>query len=423
MGEDYLSVTVFGIAAVIAIRRYGLISPFSLSLLGFLAVCAVYALNTLDIDLVGLERSGFASLSERSTRMVLLTATLLLFCILVPIKEQQCSSKNAFLAPSWIYFGILFVCAGEAAAVAVKNGGIPPLLTGAGSEDSYGAFQIPLLSPLTYGIGRLGSVLIGVEILYTKGTLRDYLEQRRLPMGIVILSLLANASIGLRSLFVLPILNILFIIVLKFKVRRSATLVAVLVGIVFVVVGNIRAGELRLGDSQDFLSVVTGHKVVDDFLKWIVLYTAPNLANLSQVVDNYPYVGNGLVTLFQVIPQVGIGQPEWLPPTAIEYLSENSLLPYRGYTLRTALADYYPDFGVVGSGIAVAGLFLTFRFVQAKAMDSIRAAVFFATFGSSVAYLPLKDQFLGMPMIIPAIFALVICQNNGYWRPSQENNG
>jgi hypothetical protein len=175
------------------------------------------------------------------------------------------------------------------------------------------------------------------------------------------------------------------------------------------------AGNVRLGGSGISASPLS-HLVTEELgeswlggvLPGAVLYLAPNLSNLDVMLENGPRPAGGLIIVSQMLPGGLVELFGEEPPSAITYLKERELLPFRGMTFRTIFADLAADFGPYGA--VLAGMFLFGLSVVAhnRARRSGHWLKLYLAFLPGLVMFPLLNQYTGLPTLLPVLLLVTL---------------
>lgn len=398
-------------AACLMARRSGLGSPFSLAAGGMAIACLAYLINPIQADELGLQRSSYLGLSARTAQFILMAAGLMLVVAfkVKPLEAAPRSLVKHIQLPLGLYLLCAVIALFEASLISWRNGGVPPILSMGDYGRRYAAYQIPLLSPFAYGIGRLCALALGLELATAEGGIKSHFERNRLKYLIVGLTLAANSMIGLRSNFILPAINI----GCAYMAFRRLSTRFFIIGFIslflaFISLGNLRIKDLSLATNDQALKFPSGITWLDNVQLWVGLYTAPNLPNLGQAIDIPSQPQGGRVLISQIVPDSILRRIMDPPTTTIDFLQRRRLLPFRGYTFRTIYADLLADFGYFGALIAGTIVLIAMVLAWNYRARSIFALMCFINFSSSLIFFPLKEQFTGMPTLLPMVFGLVI---------------
>jgi hypothetical protein len=298
-----------------------------------------------------------------------------------------------------------------------KVGGFPLLIMGqsftAGTGTTYGDYFTSLFM---YGMGicRVPAIMLAVDFVGSGQRFQDHLKAHAPWYGATLLTSAIMVLGGQRNCLFWPFVcwGGAYLVV---KAGSSRSVAPLLFSGLFLTWSFSFVGSLRFGSDANASSALFSyyHSDIPDnaltrSLIWAPTYLGPSLYNLNAALLSPYEPSMGRTLAAKTIPDA------WLPDSfaeteyIIEYLQTEDLMPMFGQTFRTAMADFYGEFGIPGA-ILVPGLLL---WLSARAYRNARTSVrwcylYIATL-PGVVMMPFIDFFTGSTNLIPLVSTLFI---------------
>lgn len=296
----------------------------------------------------------------------------------------------------------------------VRNGGALPLTLlsnsfAQGRGATYDEFLIPFLTPLTWGACRLMAVLLCMDLLLRRETLLTHVSRYPVEYALTMLAHIATLGAAMRNVVIWPVA--IFILglarkqVLSPRHKFAIAIVAVVTTLAFVIIGNFRVGGSFILDSpfSRLMSIQIKNPLAETVMAWITCYAGTVYPNLNAMIAAPPDPGHGIMLLRQIVPDSLLQLFITPPPTGIEYLSSEDLLPYFGLTFRTIFTDLYADFGYWGSLLAGTGIYAgSIWAFNRSSTNPVWLAVYLCVVPGILMF-PLMNFYLGVSALTPVI--------------------
>ena len=299
----------------------------------------------------------------------------------------------------------------------LKSGGAPLLLMGQRFSEGEGALYTEYFTNVfMYGLGlnRISAIILAVDYGASGLSLKAHLKKNRIWYIVTLTTSAAMVLGGQRNCFFITVLT-LGMAYLIFDSKHNRSLIPVLItstalGLAFAFVGNLRLG---VGERSSFglLSYMKGEppdNPVTRTLVWIPIYLAPAMLNLNaELLSGYePMMGKVLLT--KTVPDVLLPFETIDVEMIIDYLEKAALMPLPGQTFRTAMGDFYGDFGVVGA-ILIPGLVcLLIGRAFRNCKTNLRWSVTLFALIPGLALMPFLDYFTGSQNLIPLLSIAIL---------------
>lgn len=298
-----------------------------------------------------------------------------------------------------------------------KAGGFPLLIMGqsfaAGTGTTYSDYFTGLF---LYGMGicRIPAIVLAVDYVGSGESFKSHLSANMPWYAATLLTSAIMVLGGQRNCLFWPFVSwggaYLLTRIITIRSILPALAVSLFLGWSFSFIGSLRFGS-NAGASTALFSYYDSaipDNALTRSLIWAPTYLGPSLYNLNAaLLSPYePTMGRTLIA--KTVPDA------WLPDSfsgteyIIEYLHSEDLMPLFGQTFRTAMADFYGEFGIPGAIFGPA----FFLWISARAFRNARNSVrwcylYIATL-PGVVMMPFIDFFTGSTNLIPLASAFII---------------
>jgi oligosaccharide repeat unit polymerase len=298
-----------------------------------------------------------------------------------------------------------------------KAGGFPLLIMGqsfsAGTGTTYADYFTSLFM---YGLGicRVPAIVLAVDFVGSGQRFQDHLKANAPWYGATLLTSAIMVLGGQRNCLFWP-----FVcwggayLVTNPKAARSAfqaLLGMLFLGWVFTFIGSLRFGTSSAASTALFSyydADIPDNSLTRSVI-WLPTYVGPSLYNFNAALLS-PYEPTmGRTLALRTLPD------SWLPDSfseseyLVEYLFAEDLMPMFGQTFRTAMADFYGEFGIPGA-IIVPGLLLWLSTrAYRNARTSVRWCYLYIATLPGIVMMPFIDFFTGSTNLIPLASAFII---------------
>jgi hypothetical protein len=298
-----------------------------------------------------------------------------------------------------------------------KAGGFPLFIIGKSFEAGVGTTYSDYYTGLfMYGLGicRIPAIALATDYVGSRKRFLDHLRENYPWYGITITVSALMVLGGQRNCLFWPFACWIGAHLLV-EIRSFRSLLPILTSGLFLGWFFSFIGSLRLGSSTgasfalfSYFQAEIPNNALTRSLVWIPTYLGPSLYNLNAaLLSAYePTMGRSLI--LRSLPD------EWLPSSfseielIVEHLDQEGLMPMFGQTFRTALADFYGEFGIPGAVLGP-GLLL---FISARAYRNATRSVwwcylYFAIL-PGVLMMPFLDFFTGSTNLMSIFSCFVI---------------
>jgi hypothetical protein len=298
-----------------------------------------------------------------------------------------------------------------------KVGGFPLLVMSqsfaAGTGTTYADYFTALFM---YGLGicRVPAIALGVDFVASGQRFQDHLKANAPWYSATLLTSAIMVLGGQRNCLFWPFVcwGGAFLLT-RPMVTRSVF--PVLLGMLFLGWAFAFIGSLRFGGTSAATSALFSYyqaEIPDNILTrsliWLPTYLGPSLYNLNAALLS-PYEPTmGRTLALRTLPD------SWLPDNfseteyIVEYLQVEDLMPLFGQTFRTAMADFYGEFGIPGALIGPGLLIWLSARAYRNARSSLRWCHLYIATLPGVVMLPFVDFFTGSTNLIPLLSAFFI---------------
>ncbi len=407
-----LASAVFVVGAWIARVRTGTwLNPFTPPLF-------VFALEAALAGGVGVVQpsENYAALSLR-TQLIVLVVSLSSLALVGFLGESRLAGPVQIrprmpLRLLILFAGVLIV--GATVYLIGRNEGVPFLTIARkfamGWGTHYSEYDIPFLTPAAQGLNRFIFLLLAIDLMAMGVPLREHLRRRSVEYTVALVTLICVFASGRRNVFLWPVLFLSIANVMRGWRPRSLFRPKTIAAMAIILLAFTWAGNVRLGGSGVSASPLShlvaeelGESWLSGVLTGAVLYLAPNLSNLDVMVENGPRPAGGLIIVSQMLPRGVVELFGEEPASAITYLRERELLPFRGMTFRTIFADLAADFGPYGAVLAGMLLFGLSVVAHNRARRSGHWLKLYLAFIPGLIMFPLLNQYTGLPTLLPVL--------------------
>ena len=298
-----------------------------------------------------------------------------------------------------------------------KVGGFPLLIMGqsfaAGTGTTYSDYFTALFM---YGLGicRVPAIVLAVDFVSSGQRFQDHLKANAPWYGATLFTSAIMVLGGQRNCLFWP-----FVcwggayLLTNPKITRSVfpvVLGTLFLGWVFAFIGSLRFGAGSAASSAlfSYYQAEIPDNVFTRSLIWLPTYMGPSLYNLNAALLS-PYEPTmGRTLAMRTLPD------SWLPGSfsgseyIVEYLQTEDLMPLFGQTFRTAMADFYGEFGIPGALIGPGLLIWLSARAYRNARFSLRWCHLYIATLPGVVMMPFVDFFTGSTNLIPLLSAFFI---------------
>jgi hypothetical protein len=298
-----------------------------------------------------------------------------------------------------------------------QSGGIPLLLIAEGFALGVGAnYSDYYTSTFMYGLGlcRIPAVALAVDYIQSKESFDRHFRANVHWYGITLGTSALMMLGGQRNCFVWPfaVWGAAYLLCENPSGKRIAKVAALvlLLGMVFVLVGNLRLGSGQQGGSPLFahVDVDLPDNLITRSLIWLPVYMGPTLYNLNAALSSGYEPTMGATLLTRLLPD------SWVPDglisdrSILDHLQTENLMPMFGQTFRTAMTDFYGEFGTAGA-IVIPGIIV---FFMAHGFSKAKGSVFWCSIYCGLLpgllMLPFHDYFTGAQNVISIVGSVLI---------------
>ncbi|RRJ94461.1 hypothetical protein Ga0100231_009175 [Opitutaceae bacterium TAV4] len=275
---------------------------------------------------------------------------------------------------------------------------------------------------------RLMWLWLAFDITEDRRGVWSYLKSRIVPISMALLATALCVSCGLRSIALWPVLIMLAALGLRptLELRRNRIVAAVsflAFGLFFMLYGAFRFGSATASHNpfEAYIAPEIQNSIVRSITGWLVAYGGTSIPNLDALIQNPPAFDRGSYVFSAFLPGSIVVRLSGEQPTAIGFLTKNKLMPIPGLTFRTALADYIPSMGLLGSIILLLVCVLLAVIAHNLASSHAPWRIVYFSLIPGIVYFPFKDEFLTRTSFLPLIAALLVyklfCLMGGPVRP------
>ena len=247
--------------------------------------------------------------------------------------------------------------------------------------------------------GSMAFFALVFDYFSSKLDLRAYIRSNGWKIVVVLLCVLLNSLSGNRFMFVFRFMTVFLLLAMCGRIRWWMPVGgAVVIVVFFVVVGNIRFGQV---DVREQLEVRVDNPVLGYPIAWYVSYTEPILPNLDNFVEADRPVLLGASWLTSVMPGFVVDRLGVTRMNAIIFIGMNSLLAHRGQTFRTHYPDLILDFGLVlGTGLGL-GVIAFGAYCYRRAFDSERWFLNYIIVAPLMLFIPFLNPLYQIVSLLP----------------------
>ncbi len=327
------------------------------------------------------------------------------------------SSATRLTAIPLITIGCCLVSLFTLADMTRKVGGFPLLIMGqsfaAGTGTTYADYFTTLFM---YGLGicRVPAIMLAVDFVGSGQRFQDHLKANAPWYGATLFTSAIMVLGGQRNCLFWP-----FVCwggaYLVTNPRATKSIFPVIVGTLFLGWVFALIGSLRFGASSAASTALFSYyqaEIPDNSLTrsviWLPTYIGPSLYNFNAALLS-PYEPTmGRTLAMRTLPD------SWLPDSfsgtdfIVDYLYAEDLMPMFGQTFRTAMADFYGEFGIPGAILIPAILFWFSARAYRNARTSVRWCYLYIATLPGVVMMPFIDFFTGSTNLIPLVSTLII---------------
>jgi oligosaccharide repeat unit polymerase len=249
-----------------------------------------------------------------------------------------------------------------------------------------------------WGTARALALWLVMEMAMTSLNVRRFVVHHFLLIGCTAGAIFLNVLDGQRNMLILPALLAVFALSRRgaLKTRLLVPAGAVIL-FFFLALGTFRAGEHR---SSSSLRHSSGNESLDNAVGHLVTYLEPNVHNLNNLVILHPRPYMGKILLYTIVPNKLLNLFLTAPESAVSRLYADLYFSQPGLTFRTVFADFYADFGGIGSL-----LFGTLYYMFAvacfnRASSRPRFMLINLILAQGIIFFPFMNNFLGFPVIV-----------------------
>jgi oligosaccharide repeat unit polymerase len=399
---------------IVVKKTKSIITPFSIVILSFLIIAIFTTFNLLLPS-----NPYFHVFLETKTKFFILIFTLCLLFISTQIKNtslQYTFKINSRLRIRTIFYFLSFLIFIVTVLTFIKNNFQMPLFiinsdfeSGKGSH--YSEYNIPFLTPLSFGVNIVQSLLLSFSFVSYRKKLKMHISKNKLLYILLLVSTIELLGIGLRNVMIWPFVIFFFSFTFfnKIKIKKEHVFFVLTIILLFVAIGNFRMGvsDLSYNPFNKFVNIKTGSVFLDTTISWILLYFGTSYQNLNAMIMSPPQLTYGLGILSDFIPDVFISGLFSIPPEPIAYLKDNNLLPYFGFTFRTYFTDFIPDLGYWGALILGVSIYAFMVWLYNKSQNSPKYFKYYIALIPAFLMSPFLNKFSGLVTLFPLLFLFV----------------
>jgi oligosaccharide repeat unit polymerase len=393
------SVIYFAALVLVIVRLRGMMTQFHFCLFFFSAELYLAAFPLMADDPYG--RTHISAPLADTQIMILGSAVFLLVASLFLRRGREYSLTNyrvvTRIPRQPLMLGLLAISA-FSSFVSYRKLGTFPIFVLAHEGAQYSEVFEGVVTFVGWGTARALALWLVMEMAMTSLNIRRFVVHHFLLIGCTAGAIFLNVLDGQRNMLILPALLAVFALSRRgaLKARLLVPIGAVIL-LFFLALGTFRAGKVRSSSSLRYSS---GSESVDNAVGHLVTYLEPNVHNLNNLVSLHPKPYLGKVLVYSFVPNKLLNLFFTAPESAVSRLYEEHFFSQPGLTFRTVFADFYVDFGGIGS-LLFGTLYYVFAVVCFnQASSRPRFMLINLILAQGIIFFPFMDNFLGFPVIV-----------------------
>lgn len=389
------------------------LNPIHLANIGFIIVFLIEASGLLHQSRLGMRRGAPQELLPETQIFLLILSVVFVGCSLKFNFSNDFRFRNRIawrIEPSLIIYVTTILMAVDAFMM-FSMIGVLPIVEVAESGVTDFAFRTPI-TPLTFALFRLSSIILALKLATRTKPLKKHLvENFHLYVCLAITMLLYLTGTKRNLVYtnsIILMIGLLYGWVIRARMVPWLILFVLTFSLFFIVYGNFRRKAVTSWDFAEDLSIQIENDGLRNVVAWVANYGGTSVRNFDAVIRHYDDFGYGKILISDVLPNSIMETVVRIPQKSVSFLYDKQLFPNPGRTFRTAYADFYPDFGLVGtllfSSMVVVGCF----WMCANQSKSILTFAVMLNFVPGIVFLPFLNRFLTLQHILPILAILCL---------------